>query len=1128
MAGDGGKVAAGSVAPLKAVAPSRRRRPDPSLDWLRLGDPLKCIAPASRLAAELEPAFRKRIVGLAPRAAEAIGEALQSFARFNRETGPNDGLPLGSTAEITNAHGSSYKRWLVVSRVSAGRARNLLTNSAYLISQARRLLGIANWQLAWPTFKGQDEASHPDVDPKAVAAVGEVLQAQHELWGSALDEGAALSMGGVDPHSVGDGLDGEAWSNAANLAFMMRALAADLLGAPNVIATDWTPRSAVARRWWPTFSIRMLRPRLRGLQVPEPPTCQILARPPMNWLRWAVPTHRDVAFSLLHLLRLTGWNVETGLNVVFTDDWEREAGFDQDGRALSQIRGLKLRTGEYQTFEGPAEGPLSAAQVVRDMIARTKQLRTAAAARLEALRSDEGFSDPAQAAVLTDAVGALWIFFKLNSGRDVKSRVGRLFSRDLPNALNEADLASRGERLPAGGFSANPSGRGSGRRRAGLLPSDFRDDRASAVYTLSGGSVGEVQDALEQDDPQTTKRYLRQPRLVKANKAAVADLLGTVLDEVARYGSIDPAILYLRANKLTFNEEERSRLSETRPRHAGSTCSDDATVEAGASRWGRTLKADDAAIAHPDEFWAGWKGVRTSPSFDPAAFAGMPADAAGLWDSPWEAVADVEVLPGVKLADDRWPIPIDAHDLPRQSAERATVDFRWLLPRGWARAETRSELALRRMKRMGGLLLSCTVVRANGSVVAPPSDATWLQAMHPLVLAGRLALAFREGIDQALDGRHEASGAELPKSRCPDGPPVFATLSREQMDDIASKVPLLKVRVAHRFDGLLGSGVFDDWHEGELDDEGKISVPFPPYNDDFLAALLHGSLRLVSIGPEVLECFQQTLALEQAGRRDEAEALLAGWEGRLLKPGAPMGVSVRPMANVSRQYYKEVLHNWPPPTLSALHRLVRRLEEANYVIISFCTLGRLAEVNTLPRQGLSRSGESQVLQGTARKGSDASAGSARWWPLCADAAMAVRNQQILMAIVAPSGEHLFETWRGKGSEHCDYADVHALGEMLARCLCRGDGRPISELCDGPIHHARFRVSGVRLAALAMPGGEFAMQHFLSHGSLASTIDYVMANPRAAIEVLAVVRRVAAARAKDPAEIDRAPDGARDE
>lgn len=487
---------------------------------------------------------------------------------------------------------------------------------------------------------------------------------------------------------------------------------------------------------------------------------------------------------------------------------------------------------------------------------------------------------------------------------------------------------------------------------------------------------------------------------------------------------------------------------------------------------------------------------------------GFPVDILDrLWTSDWVEVADLELIPGCPMRDDKWVLPHDwASKGQRQSVSRRTVDFCRSLPPGLDRSDEHAEALIRRQKRLAGLLFTQTL-RLNEQTRGPPSPSSWVRMVQRL--------------NQAALKAHPLS--KQSSSTCPDGYNIFEQLKPEQLrkllkgaaDQLSSSIP--------RLNALYRLGLWDDWPAGDVFIEGnKKKGVWRPFNDDFIALAGHAAVWLSeTLGPEILGAWRHIRAMQstrEAISNPKVEkakqlAFAQDWGKNL----AERGVKLEYYFSVTRIWPANkagILSDWSQITPVAIRDLAFTLQEAHAWVINMATAPRNGEVVSLPRDCLRFISHGSLLRGDTFKLSDTD--ETRDWPLPRIAVSTIRQQEELAEILDPGGDRLFVSFKlGKGRRKArDKLKFDA--SALPRRIRTTDGRELSERCEGNVHSHRFRMTLARLAALTLVGATEILYDILGHRDPDMTVGYILSDPELQTEMRVIAKEAAIMIAKDAA------------
>jgi len=483
-----------------------------------------------------------------------------------------------------------------------------------------------------------------------------------------------------------------------------------------------------------------------------------------------------------------------------------------------------------------------------------------------------------------------------------------------------------------------------------------------------------------------------------------------------------------------------------------------------------------------------------------------------LWSAHWNAVKDVEVVPGCPLWHDVWVIPgAWASGGVLQGRSQRTIDFSRALPQGWQRGEARSEAALRRLKRVAAILFLATL-RFQRRVVRPPKPSTWAMNCQALLRAGRSALEL------------PLVAEAVSPSACPDGPPIFRDLQPEQIEALRAGHPTFASAVIARLNGLLEAGACDDWPASDVAVTRSEGEGWRPFNDAFTAAAGHAAVwMLEEIGPDLITCWSELRGIQttvKGSRRrsdvnERRKERLANWCGPTLTSGLHLKYQILCNVSDNDEAATVVVNAWPPRLPLFVRNMVSLLQAAHMIVLALATGARDGELADLPRKCLHEVRDQDLLIGHTYKLSDSAQGERRNWPLPKLAVQAIKQQERIAEIVEPGGKRLFVSFSARSE-----GPLRSLAAALRSFACRVrllDGRPLEELCDGAVHLHRFRMTVARLAALSLVGANQILFDVLGHRDPEMTLTYILSDPSLQDDMRLIAHEAALALAKEAIE-----------
>ena len=423
-----------------------------------------------------------------------------------------------------------------------------------------------------------------------------------------------------------------------------------------------------------------------------------------------------------------------------------------------------------------------------------------------------------------------------------------------------------------------------------------------------------------------------------------------------------------------------------------------------------------------------------------------------------------------------------------RAAASVRIDFARALPQGWQRRESRSEAALRRLKRVAALLFLSTL-HFRRRVVRPPKPSTWVMNCQALLRAGRSALE--------LPRTAVSSGP----STCTDGPPLFRDLLPEQVEALRGRHPTFASAVIARLNALLEAGTFDDWPASDVAAPRTQGVGWRPFNDAFTTEIGHAAVwMLEQIGPDLIACWSELRAIRTTvagGRRrsdvnERRKEWLANWQGPALASGLCLKYQVLCNVSDADEAATVVVDTWPPRLPLFVRNMVSLLQAAHMIVLALATGARDSELAELPRKCLSEVRDQDLLVGHTYKLSDSARGERRNWPLPKFAVQAIKQQERIAEIVEPGGTRLFVSFSARSEG--PLRSLSAALRSFVRRVRRLDGRPLEDLCDGAVHLHRFRMTVARLAALSLVGANQILFDVLGHRDPEMTLAYILSDP----------------------------------
>lgn len=480
-----------------------------------------------------------------------------------------------------------------------------------------------------------------------------------------------------------------------------------------------------------------------------------------------------------------------------------------------------------------------------------------------------------------------------------------------------------------------------------------------------------------------------------------------------------------------------------------------------------------------------------------------------IWTTEWEKIEGLEIIPGVPLREDVWVIPpwwAPAGTKRRLSCR--TLDFSRCLPGFWARGDERSELVIRRAKRLACLLF-LRALRIGNALRNPPSPSTWVWTILALFRAMRRALLIARAPDVAKP------------STCPDTAWIFGDLPAFEVDVLVASDNAFGVSVVPRLNALLAARAMDDWPSADVAPTARRGGRSRPFSDGFTAEVGHAAIWVMeTLGPDLLSCWAQFRAIDASpagGRgwrsvRPYRRDWLSTWAGTVLKPGFPFLYGFQLRSHDGAANKTSTCGSWPPADASAVRDLVSVLQGAHMVVLALATATRDSELVDLRRDCIKELRSGELLVGHTFKLSEEARGERRNWPLPKAAVQAIQQQRALAESMDPAGHGLWVRFKGEG-ESALLTCRSSLVSFCRRVLLPG-GRSLAEACDGDVQLRRFRKTVVRLAALSLVGANQILFDVLGHRDPEMTLSYILSDPEIQDEMRQIAHEAAVALAKE--------------
>lgn len=498
-------------------------------------------------------------------------------------------------------------------------------------------------------------------------------------------------------------------------------------------------------------------------------------------------------------------------------------------------------------------------------------------------------------------------------------------------------------------------------------------------------------------------------------------------------------------------------------------------------------------------------GVRNEIEASRAAVASQGG--ANLWTADWEAIADMEILPGYPMREDCWILDPNWTSGQRRSLSRRTLDFAKALPPGWDRSESRSENVIRRSKRLAAILYS-QPARLNLQYRNPPKPSTWARIVQ------RLIGAVREAVP--------ACQSTYSQSSCPDKAELFRGLTPEQVKEIFKAGTDTLSSAIPRLNGFFKEGIFDDWpaHDVYVRDPKRNAV-WLPFDDQFVSDAGRAAIWVVEeLGPPILEFYRgirelrampETKSHPRKAKERRVE-FAKEFGARMERDGIELRYGLRVFGSVSGTDRGSILRSWADLAPRMADSLVQTLQEAHAWVISLATGPREGELMSLPRECLRATTAGRLMRGYTFKLSDSV--EERDWPLPLAAVRAIEQQRQLADLIDPPGETLFVLFRVRPERKAEGDKAREKLRFRAysftdNVFLEGD-ETLTSRCVGNVHGHRFRKTVARLAALSLVGASEILYDVLGHRDPEMTLAYILSDPELQEEMRIIAKEAAMA------------------
>jgi integrase len=480
-----------------------------------------------------------------------------------------------------------------------------------------------------------------------------------------------------------------------------------------------------------------------------------------------------------------------------------------------------------------------------------------------------------------------------------------------------------------------------------------------------------------------------------------------------------------------------------------------------------------------------------------------------IWTTAWEDVSRFELLPGCPLKDDKWVLPSQWSGPAYRAGYMRALDFTKAVPEGWGRAEDRTEMHLRRLKRLAVLLFTQTL-RISDQVRKPPQPGTWLNKMK------RLLRVAREAVVLAPESASTATG-------CPDLGTTFLHLSVKQVRELEVTNRFFFQMDAARLNAMLRHRYFGDWPAVDVasSHESRTKETWQPFSDEFTALIGQAAIWVTeALGPDILRLWAPIKEIRESRMksshprkaRASMKAVIDEFLSSKSKDDRDFRFHFRVRTSEFGGNNGRTLTDWGDIEPISVGRLAELLQSAHAIIICLSCGMRQGELVSLPRECLQQSEGGNLLRGYTYKLAEAS--EERHWPLPGIAVKAIHQQQRLATLLDPQGQFLFASFTRSSNRPSEREMLKFDPKTFCRLVFTKDGQPLSYFCEGSIHTHRFRKTVARLAALSLVGANQTLFDILGHRDPEMTLNYILADPDLQGEMRKIAREAVLLMAKE--------------
>lgn len=499
------------------------------------------ISPRPVFLNELMPVIRTRY-GTSPSATiKSLRHAMRNFWRYLDHE--NEALRVLSLADLNEAHGVRFKRWIFDNNKSI----NEYKRSKTLLNAARIYHG--HKQLYWAGVSHSKPKEKDTPDPEAIKKLHKALISEAKQIKGMFLEGKRLAAAGRDPRGERRRSGTAAWHLQENHAWIVRELTLERV----IEKSDFLVHKAHG-----LYKANTKKQYFKGPNYLAPGMDERGREGFVGKLRWFHPSLQDTIIFLLVFQLYTGWNLSTicAIDISEEHNWSSNHPIQKDLKVLTS---WKERSGSHQTAISEAEPEYHPYQLLKFMIERTKPIRETLKHQISLLDQEISKTAPglqrkkleARKSKLEYQAKSPWLYHVVNKVGQVSaiphSYAGQI-NDVIRETLNRHDLGIYAEQLD------------------GFTTSVFRDGWIGYAYENSGNQWTVAQIALGHSNPHTLHRYLNQRRWRKHGEKQVRKLQDAIMHEIRERRIIDGAALRILVEHGEITQEQRQRLEDYRMR----------------------------------------------------------------------------------------------------------------------------------------------------------------------------------------------------------------------------------------------------------------------------------------------------------------------------------------------------------------------------------------------------------------------------------------------------------------------------------------------------------------------------------------------------------------------------------